>query len=133
MNGVFLDTVGLLALWDEGDQWHAAAADAFAQAHRQPHPTAHHNFILLECDNAAARRPYRRGVNALRQVLLQRGELTTPSEQDWQLAWEAFDRGESGGAGIVDHVSFVVMRRLDIKRVFSNDKHFAAAGFQVLV
>jgi len=25
MNAVFLDTVGLLALWDTADQWHAAA------------------------------------------------------------------------------------------------------------
>jgi len=24
MNTVFLDTVGLVALWDEADQWHAA-------------------------------------------------------------------------------------------------------------
>jgi len=30
MNVVFLDTVGLLALWDEDDQWHAAAEAAFA-------------------------------------------------------------------------------------------------------
>ncbi|MFW6114411.1 MAG: hypothetical protein ACOC7K_01580, partial [bacterium] len=28
---VYLDTVGLVALWDEADQWHAAAETAFAQ------------------------------------------------------------------------------------------------------
>jgi predicted nucleic acid-binding protein len=26
---VFLDTVGVIALFDEDDQWHAGAADAF--------------------------------------------------------------------------------------------------------
>jgi len=26
VNGVFLDTVGLLGLWDEDDQWHSPAA-----------------------------------------------------------------------------------------------------------
>ena len=35
-------------------------------------------------------------------------------------------------AGIVDQVSFIVMRRLGIIEAFTNDKHFEAAGFRVL-
>ena len=35
-------------------------------------------------------------------------------------------------AGIVDLVSFAVLRRLGITQVFTNDKHFTAAGFEVL-
>jgi predicted nucleic acid-binding protein len=31
MNTVFLDTVGLVALWDEADQWHAAAEQSFGE------------------------------------------------------------------------------------------------------
>ena len=31
MNAVFLDTVGLLALWDEADQWHGLADRAFTR------------------------------------------------------------------------------------------------------
>jgi len=30
MTPVFLDTVGLIALWDQADQWHAAADAAMA-------------------------------------------------------------------------------------------------------
>jgi predicted nucleic acid-binding protein len=29
MNGVFLDSSGLIALWNRRDQWHLAAARAF--------------------------------------------------------------------------------------------------------
>lgn len=38
MNQVFLDTVGLVALWNTAHQWHVAADRAFAQilARRQP-------------------------------------------------------------------------------------------------
>jgi len=32
----------------------------------------------------------------------------------------------------VDHVSFVVMRRLGVGRAFTNDRHFRAAGFETL-
>jgi predicted nucleic acid-binding protein len=44
----------------------------------------------------------------------------------------SYKRGDAGQAGIVDLVSFAVMRRLDISQAFTNDKHFAAAGFLTL-
>ncbi len=47
-------------------------------------------------------------------------------------AWAAYRRGEAGAAGIVDHVSFEVMRRLGVTEAFTNDRHFVAAGFEVL-
>ena len=55
-----------------------------------------------------------------------------PSNEDWLKAWAAYERGEAGQAGIVDQVSFHVMRRLGIAEAFTNDKHFGAAGFTVL-
>lgn len=39
---------------------------------------------------------------------------------------------EAAQAGIVDHVSFLVMRRLGITEAFTNDRHFSAAGFITL-
>jgi predicted nucleic acid-binding protein len=129
---VFLDTVGLLALWDVADQWHAAAEKAFAQiiSRRQPFVTT--TFVLLECGNAAARRPYRSEVCLLRRTLEQRQEIIVPAEADWRDAWDGYERGTAGQSGIVDHVSFAVMRRLGLTEVFTNDKHFRAAGFTVL-
>ena len=41
-------------------------------------------------------------------------------------------RGLAAGAGLVDQLSFAVMRRLDLDDVFTNDRHFSAAGFRVL-
>lgn len=55
-----------------------------------------------------------------------------PTDDDWRQAWQAYERGGAGEAGIVDHVSFVVMRRLGIDTAFTNDRHFQAAGFTVL-
>ncbi len=132
MSEVFLDTVGLLALWDEDDQWHADAASAFARLAGANTRLVTTTFVLLECGNAAARRPYRRRVHALRQTMAARGEVLAPTEDDSQAAWSAYDRGEANNAGIVDHVSFVVMRRLGLTQAFTNDRHFQAAGFEVL-
>lgn len=132
MNAAFLDTVGLITLWDHDDQWHAAAAPAYAELVARRRVVVTTTFILLECGNAAARRPYRKEVATLRRALEARQELIVPTDADWAAAWDAYERGEAGQAGIVDHVSFSVMRRLGLTQAFTNDKHFAAAGFERL-
>jgi len=44
----------------------------------------------------------------------------------------AFDEGWADSAGVVDQVSFAIMRRLGISKAFTNDRHFRAAGFEAL-
>jgi len=132
MNDVFLDTVGLIAVWDAADQWHAAADSAYQGLFHQERRLLTTPLILWECGNTAARRPYRLRVNVLRQYLVQEGLLIEPTALEIEEAWAAFDRGEAAQAGIVDQVSFQVMRRLGITDAFTNDRHFQAAGFTVL-
>jgi predicted nucleic acid-binding protein len=132
MRRVYLDTIGLLALWNGRDQWHESAVKAFDLVTAAGVEFWTSSYVLLECGNTAARMPFRREVVELRQHLLSDGKLIEPTEDDLSRAWEAYARGTPGEAGIVDHVSFEVMRRLGISEAFTNDKHFAAAGFQKL-
>ncbi len=132
MNAVFLDTVGLLALWDRADQWHSAAEAAYSRIVAERLPFLTTTFVLLECGNGAARKPYRSKAAELRQILEQRDEVLTPTIDDWKQAWTGYEHEEAGQAGIVDHVSFVMMRRLGVTRAFTNDRHFQIAGFTVL-
>jgi predicted nucleic acid-binding protein len=129
---VFLDTVGLIAQWDTGDQWHAAADAAYRRIAAHRHSVLTTTAVLLECGNTAARRTFRSDVCALRRMLALRNELISPTDDDWNQARAAYERGEAAQAGIVDHVSFQVMRRLGITDAFTNDRHFAAAGFVTL-
>jgi predicted nucleic acid-binding protein len=132
MTDVFLDTVGLIALWDSADQWQAAAEGTYRQLVSQGRRLVTTGLVLLECGNAAARRPYRRKVNELRQGLEDEGLLVEPTSEGVIRAWTAYDLGEAGQAGIIDHVSFVVMRRVGLTEAFTNDRHFQAAGFTTL-
>ncbi len=132
MNDVFVDTVGLVAVWDEGDQWHAAADAAYQELLKKGWRLTTTPLVLFECGNASARRPYRPRVNVLRQYLHQEGLLVEPTVQEIEDAWAAYDRGEANQAGVVDHVSFAVMRWLGLMEAFTNDRHFQAAGFTVL-
>lgn len=132
MTSAFLDTVGLLAIWNRADQWHGAASQALARIQVARTPVLTTRFVLAECANAAARRPYRLDVDVLRENLEDEGMLISPTDDDWRAAWEGYRRGEAGGAGLVDQLSFAVMRRLLIDDAFTNDRHFRAAGFRIL-
>ena len=129
---VFLDTVGLIAVWDEDDQWHSAADACFARFRAERVDFVTTAFVLLECGNAAARRPYRSAPSRLRKKLEQENKLISPTAEDWRTAWNNYENGGADAAGIVDHVSFVVMRRLGIAKAFTNDRHFRTAGFENL-
>jgi predicted nucleic acid-binding protein len=131
MNAVFLDTVGLLALWDVADQWHAPAEEAFADLVASKIPLVTSSFVLLECGNAAARKPYRDVVVELRKTLLAREELFEPSPDEIEAAWIAYENKEADRAGIIDQTSFAIMRRLSIRKAFTNDQHFESAGFEI--
>jgi predicted nucleic acid-binding protein len=58
--------------------------------------------------------------------------LFWPSVNEWQSAWDQYKQGMAGDAGVVDQVSFIIMRRLGITDAFTNDRHFKAAGFKTL-
>jgi predicted nucleic acid-binding protein len=68
----------------------------------------------------------------LRKFLLQEELLVDPTPEEVESAWVAYEQGEAGGAGIVDHLSFRVMSRLGLTDAFTNDQHFRAAGFTTL-
>jgi predicted nucleic acid-binding protein len=71
-------------------------------------------------------------VNELRKFLIQERLLVDPTPEEVEEAWAAYDRGDAREAGIVDHFSFRVMRRLGLSEAFTNDQHFRAAGFTTL-
>jgi predicted nucleic acid-binding protein len=132
MTDVFLDTVGLIAVWDTSDQWHAAANSVYRELLARGRRLVTTSLVPVESGNAAARRPYRPRVNVLRRALSDEGLLIEPTAEEIEDAWAAYDRGEAAQAGIVDHVSFLVMRRSGLTEAFTNDRHFQAAGFTAL-
>lgn len=69
MKPVFLDTVGLIAIWDDADQWHAAAKSVYQHLLSARRRLTTTSFVLLECGNASARRTYRPDVCELRNAL----------------------------------------------------------------
>lgn len=129
---MFLDTVGVLALLDVRDQWHTAAEAAWERVLADETDFLTTSLVLVECANAAARRPFRMAIVELRESLMSAGAVINPSGAEWKQAWDEYAQGHAANAGVVDHLSFLVMRRFGFTRAFTNDRHFLAAGIEVL-
>jgi hypothetical protein len=54
-DAVFLDSVGLIAVWNADDQGNAAIRPVFARLVKEKARLVTTTYILLECGNAAAR------------------------------------------------------------------------------
>ncbi len=132
MRSVFVDTVGMLAVWNRSDQWHESAFRAYSLIDPRGTLLYSTTFVLAECANAAVRTPFRSDIEDFRKRLEAKRTLIWPTAEDWQAAWAAYREGKFGQAGLVDQVSFFVMRRLGITQSFTNDRHFRAAGFETL-
>lgn len=132
MRTVFVDTVAFLAVWNARDQWRAQAMPVFEELVASKSRLLTTTLVFFECGNALARTSLRPFVADVKDHYEAKGLLAVPTDEELRRAWSAYRHGEAGQAGIVDHVSFEVMRRLGIVEAFTNDHHFTAAGFQVL-
>jgi uncharacterized protein len=89
MSAVFLDTVGILALLERSEQWHDATTRIWMlldQAGRSQWTTT---LVLCECDNAVARKPYRRRIAEIHCEFQADGTLIAPTHADLETAWIA--------------------------------------------
>ena len=99
MKDLFLDTVGMIAVWDDADQWHAAAFAAYEKLLAHGRRLITTPEILFECGNAAARRSYRTEVTDLRRMLIQEKLLIGPTAQEIEDAWAGRLRAWRSGSG----------------------------------
>ena len=132
MRAVILDTVGLLALWDVRDQWHEAAEKAFMGLLKSGAVLYSTEIIFSECANAASRSSFRAVVADMRKNMEEAGALLLPTSLELATAWEEYRQAPAGQPGVVDLLSFAVMRRFNITEAFTNDRHFKTAGFITL-
>jgi predicted nucleic acid-binding protein len=132
VSDVFLDTVGLLALLNHSDQWRADAVASFASLQAAHRGFVATELIFYEAGNALARTSLRAAVDNIRVELRDQGKIEALTNADCENAWQLYRSRRNGDASIVDCVSFVVMRRLGLIEAFTNDQHFAAAGFTPL-
>ncbi|HKB67720.1 MAG TPA: PIN domain-containing protein [Pyrinomonadaceae bacterium] len=132
MAEVFVDTSFVVALVNKNDQNHGLAMDLAGRLTGQGLVTT--DAILLEIGNALSRNFKRQSVEIIEEFLtsddVQVIHLHPPL---FRRAFDLYKSRSDKVWGLIDCVSFVVMKELGITDALSADKHFEQAGFNILI
>jgi len=128
----FLDTFFIVALINPRDPHHARAAGLAREFRRRPIVTT--DAVLLESGNTLARGYKREAVAVLRELrssnLIEVVPLTSALLDE---ALAMYGSTLDKGWGLVDCVSFAVMRQRHVSDALTSDRHFIQAGFRALL
>ncbi len=132
MADAFVDTSFVVALVNKRDQCHLRALDLASQFERRPLVTT--DAVLLEIGNALAKNFRAASIQVIDDF------LTSSEIQIVHLYPDLFHKGFSlyrsrldKTWGLIDCVSFIVMREAGIAESLTADKHFEQAGFRALL
>jgi uncharacterized protein len=132
LTDVFVDTSFVIALVNEKDQHHRLALELAETFTGQRLVTT--DAILLEIGNALSRNFKPESVEIIEDFLTSDDvEVIHLHPQLFRKAFDLYKSRSDKLWGLIDCVSFVVMKELGIIDALSADKHFDQAGFNILI
>ncbi|MBN1631953.1 MAG: PIN domain-containing protein [Thermoleophilia bacterium] len=132
IEGVFLDTSGLFAVFHRDDVRHDAAGRAWESLLRSESSLHTSSYVLVELTALLQRRLGVDAVDALTTYVLPWVNVVWVDESLHREATAGLLAARRRDLALVDCASFAVMRRLGLRRVFTFDGHFAEQGFELL-
>jgi predicted nucleic acid-binding protein len=130
--GVFLDTSALYAVFDADDASHRAVAEAWRDLVASDASLHTTNYVLLELLALLQRRLGVEAVDALNTYLVPFVNVLWIDERLHTQAAAALLGARRRDVSLVDHMSFVAMRRLGLRSALTVDRHFVDQGFRVV-
>ena len=130
---IYIDTGAFLARYLSHDQHHRAAITFWDEIRKHRESCFTSNFVLDETSTLLGRRAaYEFAAQRARNIYASKLLTILRSKQEDEIrAIELFQKYADHRVSFTDFISFVLMSREKIKRVFSFDKHFQWAGFKL--
>ena len=129
---VFVDTLFVIAFINQRDAYHDKATELADLYDGQPLVTT--DVVLLEIGNALARNYKQQAIEVIDDFLTSSEvEIVRLNPQLFERAYSLYKQYQDKEWGLIDCVSFVVMRERGINSAITFDQHFAQAGFQALM
>ncbi|MBF0466819.1 MAG: type II toxin-antitoxin system VapC family toxin [Nitrospirae bacterium] len=126
---IFADTSALLALFNPNDLFHASALKWFESNRPILVMT---DYIVDELLSLALRRGKKQFAleisNKVRELFS--ANINNITKEDFNEAWDVFNRNLNEGWSFTDCTSYVFIKRTGIKTAFAFDKHFE--DFQIV-
>jgi len=128
---IFVDTVFVIALINQRDQYHQQASELADRFGGYPLLTT--DAVLLEIGNALARGYKQEAIEVIEQFLASdEVEIKRLTPYLFEQAFELYKQYRDKDWSLVDCISFVAMREAGISQALTFDRHFVQAGFEVL-
>lgn len=129
---VFVDTLFVIALINKRDQHHERATELADQLEGQPLLVT--DAVLLEIGNALARNFRQESVEVIEEFFAaEEVEIVRLDADLFERAFNTYKEYRDKEWGLVDCVSFVVMKEASVAVALTFDQHFVQAGFKALM
>jgi predicted nucleic acid-binding protein len=131
---IFIDTGAFLARYLLKDQHHRRAVAVWKKLGSNRENCVTSNFVLDETFTLLGRRAgYGFAVQRAKNIYASQAlTIYRPNREDEIKALQYFSKYADQHVRFTDCISFVLMKREKINRVFSFDRHFEFAGFYVI-
>lgn len=132
MKKIFVDTGFVVALVSKRDEYHNTANELVEIYDKQPLLVT--DAVLLEIGNALARNYKQKAIEIFEEFFVSpEVEIVRLDETIFDKAFELYKNHADKTWGLVDCISFVVMKEYEITDALTCDKHFVQAGFRALM
>jgi len=126
---MFLDTLFVIALLNQRDQYHERAAELAVRYEGKRFLTT--DAILLEIGNALAKKYTQEAVDVITHLLTSEDiEVVRLTPELFEESFALYKSHRDKEWGLIDCISFVVMRQNGIQEALTFDHHFVQAGLQ---
>jgi predicted nucleic acid-binding protein len=128
----FLDTLFVIALINQRDQYHQRAAELAVRYEGEEFLTT--DAVLLEIGNALAKKYRQEAVEVITHLLTSRDvEVVRLTPALFDESFALYRSHQDKEWGLIDCISFIVMRQNNIQDALTLDQHFVQAGFRALM
>ncbi len=128
----FVDTFYVVALVNERDEYHEKANELVEFYDKQPLLVT--DAVLLEIGNSLARNYKTAVIEIFEEFFVTKEiEIVRLDETLFNKAFELYKTHADKSWGMVDCISFIVMREHEISDALTCDRHFIQAGFRALM
>lgn len=126
---VFIDTSALLAILDADDEHHKKAKDIWTRLISEEETIICSNYVLVETFALVQNRLGLKAIRTLQEDILPMITVEWVDETIHQAGVAGVLTAMRKKLSLVDCISFDIMRKFGIKKVFAYDPHFKEQGF----